>query len=110
MAASKKSTTKKVSTPAKSVKKPVAKAHASTARKKTATPKRYYRSLKAAAPAQPFISFKLTRQTLYWSILVIFILLIQILILEAQYNVMQAVDNLNSQTQQSVVTPLQKTK
>lgn len=43
-----------------------------------------------------FMSFRVTKQTIYWSILIIFILIMQLWILNTQLDVLQIVESLTA--------------
>lgn len=53
-------------------------------------------SFKLVPEVKPFMSFRITRQTVYWSALLIFILITQIWILNIQLDVIQTLDSLNA--------------
>lgn len=72
------------STPSKTVAKKAPVAKKSTA-KKAAKPG--YKSFKVSAPAESFTTFKITRQTVYWIILISFIIFVQLWILKLQIEV-----------------------
>jgi len=96
MVAKKTSTTKKA-TSAKAnatTKKPVARKK-STSKAAAAVAHTSFR----VAPTQDFFTFKISRQTVYWTILVVVIIIFQLLILKAQYEVVQANDDLLRQTE-----------
>lgn len=99
MATAKKPATKKASvkkTPAKAPAKKVVAAKATPAKttakkvpstKKTKVSKATqsgYKSFKVSAPAESFTTFKITRQTVYWVILIAFIIFVQLWILKLQ--------------------------
>ena len=77
----------------KPTKKPVSKGTKKVASKATG----HYKTLHVARPKQPFMSFKITKQTLYWTILVAFVIVMQLWILAAQYDVVQTTDELQQQ-------------
>lgn len=91
MATTKKPTTKKPVSKTSAVKKaPAKKAVATkTATKKAPVKKAVagYRSFKVSAPTESFTTFKITRQTVYWIILVAFIIFVQLWILKLQIEV-----------------------
>lgn len=66
------------------VKKPIKKSVRKTASRKKTAP---MRSFHAHKDTMPFISFKLTRQTAYWSTLLLFIVLAQLWILFIQIDI-----------------------
>jgi len=78
-----KNTTATKSTPKKAVTK---KSPVSTKSTK-ATPKTGYKSFKVSQNASPFTSFRVTRQTFYWIILVAFIIFVQLWILKLHIEV-----------------------
>ncbi len=95
MATAKKSTTKKTtSKPAASKKaKPVARkspAKKTSARKKAATPE--IRSFRVAKDNPPFTTFRITRQTFYWVVLVSFIVFVQLWIISLQVEIAGLLD------------------
>ncbi|MGV9001748.1 MAG: hypothetical protein ACOH18_02215 [Candidatus Saccharimonadaceae bacterium] len=87
-----KKTTKKA--PAK---KPATK---SQAVKKTSTKKVQMRSFHLSPEEQPFTDFRITRQTVYWVILIAFILFAQLWILKLQIEVAAIIDEQQVQAQQ----------
>ena len=78
----------------KTVKKTVKKvAPKSTATKKTAAKKSApMRSFRVYKDAQPFTTFRITRQTVYWAILLIFIILTQVWLLKIQMDITDLTD------------------
>jgi len=44
----------------------------------------------------PFLSLRITKQTVYWSVLLVFILITQIWILNVQLDVIQTLDSINA--------------
>jgi hypothetical protein len=70
----------------------------STAKKKV-TAKRAAQGYKTLqlADNKSFFTFKITKQTVYWTILVAFIIFMQLWILKVQLDVVQATDNLDQQ-------------
>lgn len=84
--ATKRSTVKK--TPAK--KTTPAKTHRKTSSKKVSTPE--MRSFKLAKDVPPFRTFKLSRQTVYWVILVSFIIFAQLWIIKLQVDVANLIE------------------
>jgi hypothetical protein len=88
MATAKKPAPKKA-TPARkpAAKKPVAK---KTTKAAKVVP---MRSFKIAPDEPSFFTLRITKQTVYWSILLIFILITQLWILNAQLDVIQALDS-----------------
>lgn len=94
MATTKKPATKKpVSKAATAKKTPAKKAVATktTAKKAPAKATKQdstgYRSFKVSTPTQSFTTFKITRQTVYWVILIAFIIFVQLWILKLQIEV-----------------------
>jgi len=72
-----------------------------TAKKKTAkkaTPKKSAKmeSFKLAKEPTPFVSFRVTEQTIYWSILLILILVLALWILQLQVDVSDILDNIKT--------------
>ena len=53
-------------------------------------------SFKVSRDEPPFLSFRVTKQTVYWSILLIFILLMQVWVLNAQLDVVESLDSLTA--------------
>jgi hypothetical protein len=90
MATAKKSPAKKTATKTKApVKKSV------VSKKKTAKKVAALRSFTVVSDS-PFFSTKITKQTIYWSILLIVILVTQLWILNVQLDVIQSLDALNA--------------
>ena len=91
MATTKKPATKKPVSKATTAKKAPAKktVAAKASPKKTSSKKTDlgYRSFKVSAPVESFTTFKITRQTVYWIILVAFIIFVQLWILKLQIEV-----------------------
>ena len=73
--------TKKKSTSAKTRKSPVKSHPKKTSASKTVT----YRTLKLATDI-PFLQAKVTRQTFYWSFLLLFIIVMQLIIISMNLN------------------------
>lgn len=96
MATAKKSTTKKPAakiTAAKStttVKKVTATKVAPKKVTKTAEPKAF----KVSKETSPFVSFRITEQTVYWSILLIYIMLLVLWISNIQLETMRIIDTI----------------
>lgn len=63
----------------------------------------HLRSFRLQRDQQAFFTFRITRQTVYWTILFIFIIVIQSVVLAEQVNVSNAITQLSIQTNQ--VTP-----
>jgi hypothetical protein len=81
-----------------STKKPVTKKQTAS-RKKSKKPELigpspHYTSFKVNRDIK-FFNMRVTKQTIYWSILLIFILLVQIWILNTQLDVLQALDTIS---------------
>lgn len=90
MATAKKSPVKKTVSKAKvAPKKPVSK-------KKTVVSKKVTLKSFKLAPDTPFFTVKITKQTIYWSILLIVILVTQLWILNVQLDVIQSLDTLSA--------------
>lgn len=96
-APAKKTTVKKTPVKAAVTKKsPVKK----TAAKRTATKKQpEMRSFHVATEQQSFTDFKITRQTIYWIILIAFIIFAQLWILKLQIDVATLIDAQQTQLQ-----------
>ncbi len=59
-----------------------------------------YRTLRVSTKNDPpFFSFKVTRQTIYWSVLVFFIIIMQLWILKVQSDVVTITDQLDQRLQ-----------
>ncbi len=104
MATTKKANTKKTIGKVKSsVKKTLAK-------KPRAIKEEPMRTFHISRNDRPFITTRITKQTVYWSILLIFILLMQLWILNIQLDVIQATDSVIKQAQSDSLssTPLPK--
>lgn len=86
MATAKKSVTKKTTTKKAPVKKAAAK---KTAKKSTSA---QMRSFRVAKNQPPFNSFAITRQTVYWIILVSFIIFAQLWIIKLQVDVANLIE------------------
>lgn len=98
-AVSKKTTTVSKKAPAR---KPAAKSTATTkktASKSTRAKKPAMRSFHVSADDQAFSSFRITRQTVYWIILVAFIIFVQLWILKLQIEVVTLIDAQQAQLQ-----------
>ena len=70
----------------------------STAKRKTAAKKvePSYKTLQVTKN-KSFFTFKITKQTVYWTVLVAFIIFMQLWILKVQLDVVQATDTLDQQ-------------
>ena len=95
MATAKKTTAKKApvkKTVAKKApaKKPVAKK--SSAKKTTAAKQAQIQSFKASPETGKFTDFKITRQTVYWVILISFIVFVQLWIIKIQLDVVSLIE------------------
>jgi len=55
------------------------------------------------AKGESFFEFKISRQTVYWTILIAFIIVMQLWILKVQLEVMNATDALNQQLVESII-------
>lgn len=103
MATTKKTPTKKSATRAKVGAKPLAKkvsAKKPTAKKTVAkkqTAANEMRSFHVAKDVKPFTTFQVTRQTVYWVILVAFIIFAQLWIISLQVEVASLLDAQQSQ-------------
>ena len=88
MATSKKPLVKKTVSKVKTVVKKVAS-------KKSATPvETSMKSFKLSRDTLPFFGVRITRQTIYWSILLIFIMLMQLWILNLQLDIIKITDSI----------------
>ena len=90
MATTKKTTAKKTAVKSK----PVAK---KTTAKKTAAPKVEVMKSFRLSKNPAFVSLRITRQTVYWSVLLIFILILQIWILNMQLDIIDITESLSVQ-------------
>ena len=113
MATAKKSTTKKstakstkahTTSAAVSKKAPTVKAKKPAASKKARKPSKKtsdeMKSFHVAKEAEPFMSFRVTRQTIYWVILIAFIVFAQLWILSLQVEVASLLDAQQAQLEQ----------
>ena len=91
-AAPKKVVAKKTTAKKAAPKKKVASKKASTS----------YSSFKASAPASSFMTFKITTQTIYWLIIVAFLIFFQLWIIKIQIDVAQIVNDQQVQIQNSL--------
>ena len=92
MATAKKPVAKKSTSKASTTKKPTAAravSHKKASSKKTASE---FRSFKLARNEPPFNSFKITRQTVYWLVLVCFIIFAQLWIIKLQIDVSNLIE------------------
>ena len=89
MPAKKPSTKKRVATNKVASKKIVSKPKKSVAKRSSR-----YESFKTYDSQQPFMSFQVTRQTFYWTALLIFILLVQVWVLRVQLQTADSIRNL----------------
>jgi len=53
-------------------------------------------SFKVARESAPFVSFRITDQTVYWSILLIMILVLALWVLQIQVDISEILDNINA--------------
>ncbi len=86
MVAKKKSTTS-------TKRKPVVKSHAKS---KSSSVKGGYRSFKLASDFPPFLQAHLSRQTVYWTILLLFIIIMQLIIIATNINTSLTLDSLHN--------------
>ncbi|HZJ34754.1 MAG TPA: hypothetical protein VFD55_01935 [Candidatus Angelobacter sp.] len=56
------------------------------------TPK--FKSFKVHKNVKPFVQFRVTEQTVYWSVLLIFILMLALWILSIQLNIDETINNI----------------
>lgn len=89
-------TTKKTTKKAP-VKKVVVKKHST---KKPSAKSAQMRSFRLSAEEQSFTDFRITRQTVYWVILISFILFAQLWILQLQVDVATIIDEQQAQAQE----------
>lgn len=73
-------------------KKPVKK----TAAKRKTTKKAAVKSFRVSADTRPFMSFQVTKQTVYWAILLGFILILFLWILNIQLDILRITDSINN--------------
>lgn len=86
-----------MATAKKPAKKIVAKTKAKTpAKKRTSKKVQPLRSFRRSPDPTPFVSFQLTKQTVYWSILLIFILVLALWILNLQIDIKQIYDTIDA--------------
>jgi hypothetical protein len=96
MATTKKPTVKKTVSKSKpSVKAPVKKVVAKTTSAKSVPE---MKSFKLSRDTLPFFAVHITRQTIYWSALLIFIMLLQLWILNIQLDIIQITDSTTLQS------------
>ena len=105
MAVAKPSTTKKKAAPKKiaakttakkaPIKKPVAKKSAA----KSAKPAEV-KSFRLSRESQKFISVRFTRQTVYWTIIAVALLIVGLMSLQAQINILQTLDEMSESVRQ----------
>lgn len=85
-------------------KKPAAKRV--VAKKKTTTVRRpkvpKYESFKATSSDMPFMSFKITQQTFYWTLLLILVLMVQVWVLSMQIDVTNLLNQVQDQLTSSM--------
>ena len=89
MPAKKPSTKKRVATNKVASKKIVSKPKKSVAKRSS-----HYETLKLCDSQQPFMLLKVTRQTFYWTALLVFILLVQVWVLRVQLQTSDSIKNL----------------
>ena len=58
--------------------------------------KKSLESFKVGKDTKPFVSFRVTDQTIYWSILLIMILVLALWILQIQINITDIIDNIST--------------
>lgn len=77
-------------------KKPVTKKTAvkKTAAKKASTKQPEMKSFKVSPQTGPFLTSRITIQTVYWSILLIFIMIMQLWILNIQLDIIEITDSI----------------
>jgi len=67
---------------------------------KKASPKRVkriaFQSFKLSPETSPFVSFRITDQTVYWSILLVMILVLTLWILQIQINISNILDSIKT--------------
>ena len=103
MAVAKKKVTKKttakaaVKAPVKKVKKPVSKVASKKRVSKKSSSKSDIKSFHVATNTPPFRTFRVTRQTLYWVVLVAFIVFAQLWIIKLQVDIGSLLDSQQTQ-------------
>ena len=93
-----KSPVKKTTPKKKAVKKTPAKKAAS--KKSSAKAEQAYNSFKVSSNQTPFTNFRVTRQTVYWVVLIAFIIFAQLWILKLQIDVANLIDERTSSLSQ----------
>lgn len=58
-------------------------------------------TLRLSRNDHPFMTTRITRQTVYWAILLVYIMVLQIWILNIQLDIIQITDSITAQVQQS---------
>lgn len=102
MATTKKATSKTTARKAAAPKKPAAKS--ASVKKQSATTKaskssaKQMQSFRVSPEPTPFTTFKITRQTVYWVVLVAFIIFIQLWIIKLQVEVAAVIDEQQAST------------
>jgi len=54
-----------------------------------------FKSFKVHKNVKPFVQFRVTEQTVYWSVLLIFILFLALWVLSIQLNIDEIINNIN---------------
>ncbi len=103
MAVTKKTSAKKITGKFKSVPKAKLLTKKSLAKKPHSKKVQAMKSFKIYREKQPFLTTSITTQTVYWSILLIFVMLLQVWILNIQLDVIAVTDSLSVNTQSSVI-------
>lgn len=84
-----------MATAKKPVKKTTTKSKSTTKRK--STPKKVaVKSFRVSPDTRPFVSFQITKQTVYWAILLGFILVLFLWILNIQLDILRITDSINN--------------
>ncbi len=60
------------------------------------THKKALKSFKVGKDSKPFMSFKVTDQTIYWSILLIMVLALSLWVLQIQINITDTINSINT--------------
>lgn len=100
-------TKKKPATKARTAKTSATKVRSSTPRKKSSK-KQEIRSFRVAKPDTPFLTFSITRQTLYWLVLAGVVLVFGLWLIKLQSDIQAIYDSIDATNAEQIDMPVKK--
>lgn len=108
MAVTKKTSAKKITGKIKSLPKVKLLSKKTSAKKSRSKAVVAMKSFKLSRNDRPFMTTHITKQTVYWSVLLIYVMLLQIWILNIQLDVIAVTDSLSISTQNTTIQNVTK--